>query len=71
MLAILADNIKNVISTIPDLSNIETSLESGKDEIVVTTDRERVKRNELSSQRIAYGISGLIGSRALEQIQAW
>ncbi len=69
MLAILADNIKNVISTIPDLSNIETSLESGKDEIVVTTDRERVKRNELSSQRVAYGISGLIGSRALSKFK--
>ena len=65
LLAILADNIKNVISTIPELSNIETSLESGKDEIIVTTNRERVKRNALSSQRIAYGLSGLLGSREL------
>jgi HAE1 family hydrophobic/amphiphilic exporter-1 len=64
----LANDIKKSISTIPDLSNIETSLESGKDEILVTTDRERARRNELNTERIAYGISGLIGSRALSKL---
>ncbi len=68
LLTRLANDIKNLISTIPDLSNIETSLESGKDEILVTTDRERARRNELSTERIAYGISGLIGSRSLSKL---
>jgi HAE1 family hydrophobic/amphiphilic exporter-1 len=68
ILARLANDIKKMISTIPDLSNIETSLESGKDEILVTTDRERARRNELNTERIAFGISGLIGSRALSKL---
>ncbi len=68
ILARLANDIKKLISTIPDLSNIETSLERGKDEIIITTDRERTRRNELNTKRIAYGISGLIGSRALSKL---
>ena len=69
ILSKLSDDIKQLISTIPDLSNIETSLESGKDEILVTTDRERARRNELNTERIAYGISGLIGTRALSKLK--
>ncbi len=68
ILARLSSDIMKLISTIPGLSNIESSLESGKDEILVTTDRERTRRNELNTERIAFGISGLIGSRALSKL---
>ncbi len=68
ILARLSNNIKELISTIPGLSDVQTSLESGKDEMVVTLDRERAKRNELSTERIAYGIAGLIGDRAVSKL---
>ncbi len=65
----LADDVKKLIATIPDLSDINTNLEQGKDEIVVAIDREKAKRYGLTSQRIAHGISGSLGSRAVSKFK--
>ncbi len=54
----LADDIKERLATIPDLSDVDTNLEKGKDEIIVAIDREKARKYGLTSQRIAFGISG-------------
>ena len=65
----LADNIKKRIATVPYLFDIDTNLETGKDEIIVTVDREKAKRYGLTSQRIAFGVSGALGSRAVSKFK--
>jgi HAE1 family hydrophobic/amphiphilic exporter-1 len=65
----LADDIKERLATIPNLSGVDTNLEKGKDEIVVAIDREKVKKYGLTSQRIARGISGSLGSRAVSKFK--
>jgi len=65
----LADDIKERLATIPDLSDVDTNLEKGKDEIIVAIDREKVKKYGLTSQRIAFGISGSLGSRAVSKFK--
>lgn len=68
-LARLADDIKERISAVPDLFEINTNLEKGKDEIVVTVNRERAMNYGLTSRRIAHGISGALGNRAVTQFK--
>jgi HAE1 family hydrophobic/amphiphilic exporter-1 len=65
----LANDIKERLATIPDLSEVDTNLEKGKDEIIVAIDREKVKKYGLTSQRIAFGISGSLGSRAVSKFK--
>ncbi len=65
----LADDIKERLATIPDLNEIDTNLEKGKDEIIVAIDREKAKKYRLTSERIAFGISGSLGSRAVSKFK--
>jgi HAE1 family hydrophobic/amphiphilic exporter-1 len=65
----LADDIKERLATIPALSEIDTNLEKGKDEIIVAIDREKAKKYRLTSERIALGISGSLGSRAVSKFK--
>ena len=65
----LSDDIKDRLASMTDLSDIQTNLEKGKDEIVVSIDREKVKRYGLTSERIAFGIAGSLGNRAVSKFK--
>ena len=52
-----------------DLSDIQTNLEKCKDEIVVSIDRDKVKRYKLTSEMIAFGIAGSLGNRAVSKFK--
>ncbi len=65
----LADDIKDRLVTIPDLSDVQTNLEEGKDEIVVSIDRDKAGRYGLTSERIAFGIAGSLGGRAVSKFK--
>ena len=65
----LSDDIKDRLASVTDLSDIQTNLEKGKDEIVVSIDREKVKRYGLTSERIAFGIAGSLGNRAVSKFK--
>ncbi|MEZ6174387.1 MAG: efflux RND transporter permease subunit [Candidatus Scalinduaceae bacterium] len=65
----LAEDIKKRLGTIPDLEDIDTNLEKGKDEILVVIDREKARMSGITSQRIAFGISGALGSRAVSKFE--
>ncbi len=65
----LAHDIKNRLATIPDLEDVSTNLEKGKDEILVTIDRDKARMSGITTQRIAFGISGALGSRAVSEFE--
>ena len=65
----LSDDIKDRLASMTDLSDVQTNLEKGKDEIVVSIDREKVKRYGLTSERIAFGIAGSLGNRAVSKFK--
>jgi hydrophobic/amphiphilic exporter-1 (mainly G- bacteria), HAE1 family len=65
----LADDIKGRLAAVPDLSDVETNLEKGKEEIVVSVDRDKARRYGLTSERIAFGIAGSLGSRAVSKFK--
>jgi HAE1 family hydrophobic/amphiphilic exporter-1 len=65
----LSDDIKDRLASMTDLSDVQTNLEKGKDEIVVSIDRDKVKRYGLTSERVAFGIAGSLGNRAVSKFK--
>jgi len=65
----LSDDIKDRLASMADLSDVQTNLEKGKDEIVVSIDRDKVKRYGLTSERVAFGIAGSLGNRAVSKFK--
>jgi HAE1 family hydrophobic/amphiphilic exporter-1 len=65
----LSDDIKDRLATMAELSDVQTNLEKGKDEIVVSIDRDKVKRYGLTSERVAFGIAGSLGNRAVSKFK--
>ncbi len=63
VLSILAEDIKRRMLDIDGVHEIETSLESGLEEIQVTVNRQRARRYGLSPMRIATTLSTALGSR--------
>ena len=62
-LAILAEDIETSMQGMPGVHEIQTSLESGTEEIRVTVNRERAQRYGLSPRDIATTIASALGSR--------
>lgn len=65
----LSEDIKNRLASMTELSDVQTNLEKGKDEIVVSIDRDKVKRYGLTSERVAFGIAGSLGNRAVSKFK--
>ncbi|GJQ58819.1 MAG: efflux RND transporter permease subunit [Candidatus Scalindua sp. AMX11] len=65
----LAEDVKRRLETIPDLEDVNTNLEKGKDEILVTIDQDKARMSAITSQRIAFGIAGALGSRAVSKFE--
>ena len=63
VLAMLAEDIRLRLQGIPGVMQIETSLESGNEEIRVTVNRERAQRYGLSPQEVATTIAASLGAR--------
>lgn len=63
VMVILSEDVKMRMEDIEGVHEIETSLESGLEEIQVTVNRQRAQRYGLSPRRIATTISTALGSR--------
>ena len=63
VLAILAEDIRLRMDDIAGIHDVETSLESGTEEIQVSVNRERAQQYGLSSQEIATTVATALGSR--------
>jgi HAE1 family hydrophobic/amphiphilic exporter-1 len=63
VLAVLAEEIRDRMEGIEDVTLLETSLESGAEEIRVSVNRTRASRYGLSPRRIASDIATSLGTR--------
>ncbi len=69
-LELLSTGVVEQLSAVPFLRDVDTSLESGADEIVVTPNRERSLQAGLSSQGLAQSISSALSSRNLSYFKS-
>ncbi len=70
VLRLLAEDLVAQLATVPGLRDIDTSLDSGDEEIHVSIGSERVSDRGLSTQRIAQTISSSLSSRAVTRLKA-
>ena len=63
ILAILAEDVKLRMEGIKGVHEVETSLESGQEEIQVTVNRQKAQRYGLSTRQIATTLATALGSR--------
>jgi len=64
ILEILANRVAATLRRLPMLRDVDTSMESGDEEIVVTPSRERALQAGLSTQSVGASISSVLSSRA-------
>ncbi|MDA0711730.1 MAG: efflux RND transporter permease subunit, partial [bacterium] len=69
VLAILAEDIRTRMQDLPGVNGVETSLESGTEEIRVTVNRERAQRYGLSPREVATTIASALGTRGGTQFK--
>ena len=65
VLDLLSREVAGRLAGLPMIKDVDTSLESGDEEIHVDVQRERVLHAGLSSQSIAFTVSGVLSSRAV------
>lgn len=63
ILAVLAEDVKLRMEGIKGVHEVETSLESGQEEIQVTVNRQKARRYGLSTRQIATTLATALGSR--------
>ena len=72
-MAVLELVAERVVAALEDTSwarDVDSSLDSGTDEIHVSVDRERALQSGLSSQAVAFSISNALSSRPVSRISA-
>ncbi len=69
VLELLGREVAARMSQVPGVQDVDTSLESGDDEVRILVDRERVALAGLSSQEVALAVSSSLSSRALSTIK--
>ena len=65
VLALLAGRIQDQLAAVPGVKDVDTSLESGDQEMRVRVNRERALAAGLSSQAVAMTVNNSLSSRAL------
>lgn len=69
ILSLYADEIKARLSEIPGISAVQTTLDSGDDEILLAVDRQRIEALGISSLSVARSVSSALGSRATTRLK--
>ncbi len=70
ILELLSPTLVERLEQIPVLKDVDTSLESGDDEIVVSVDRERALQAGMSSQAVATSVNNALSSRNLSYFKS-
>jgi HAE1 family hydrophobic/amphiphilic exporter-1 len=68
-LARLAKNVKQVLQSIPELKDLEISVEKETDEFLAYINRAKAQKYGLSSQRVAFGVMGALSGRSVGQFK--
>jgi HAE1 family hydrophobic/amphiphilic exporter-1 len=69
VLNLIADEVMSRIKDVGGLKNLETSYESGQEEVQVVVNRSRVNRLGLSSQRVASSIQSALSERGVSRFK--
>jgi HAE1 family hydrophobic/amphiphilic exporter-1 len=69
VLELLAGRIARRLATLPMIRDVDTSLESGDEEIHVSVQRERTLQSGLSSQAVGFTVNSALSSRALSHFK--
>jgi len=69
VLEIYANEIKRTIESIEGTKNVQTSLETGDDELHLSVDRAKLEKFQISSRSVAQTISSALSSRATTRIK--
>jgi HAE1 family hydrophobic/amphiphilic exporter-1 len=69
VLELIANRIAAQLATLPMVRDVDTSLESGDQEIRVTVQRERTLAAGLSSQTVAQTVNNALSSRAMSRFK--
>ncbi len=64
LLAQYAEVIKERLEGVPGVKDVQTTLETGDDEIHLSVDRERAEQMGVTAQQVARTVSSALGSRA-------
>ena len=70
VLAVYAEEVKSILSTIPELTDIESSLETGDEEIHLTVDRKKTEKFGISSQLVARTVASALSTRAITRYKS-
>ncbi|MGQ9632269.1 MAG: efflux RND transporter permease subunit [bacterium] len=70
VLAIYADDVKGRLKGIKGVKDVDSSLESGEEEVQVTVDRVKARRYGLSSSQVAQSISSNLSASATSKFKA-
>jgi HAE1 family hydrophobic/amphiphilic exporter-1 len=69
VLEIYANDVKAAIESVPGTKNVQTSLETGDDEVHISVDRSKLEKFQISSRSVAQTISSALSSRATTRIK--
>lgn len=64
ILATYAEEIKSLLSEIPGVKDVDTSLEEGEEEMQISVDRVRAQKYGLSAEQVARSINSALSSRS-------
>ncbi|GAB4245201.1 MAG: efflux RND transporter permease subunit [Acidobacteriota bacterium] len=69
LLSLYADEVKRRLENLPGVSNVQSSLETGDDEIHLSVDRHRLEQVGLSSMAVARTITSALSTRATTRLK--
>lgn len=69
ILALYADEVKARIAQVPGIVEVESTLETGDDEVHLAVDRNKVEKYGISSMTVARTISSALSSRATTRLK--
>ncbi len=64
VLAAYAEEVKALLSAIPGVEDVDTSMERGDEEVRINVDRVRAQRYGLSSEQVARSVASALSSRS-------
>ncbi len=69
ILAIYGEEVKKLVESVPGAKNVQTSLETGDDEVHLSVDREKLEKFQLSPMLVARTVSSALSSRATTRMK--
>ncbi|MCH8820055.1 MAG: efflux RND transporter permease subunit, partial [Acidobacteria bacterium] len=70
VLAMYAEEVKAILSNMPELTDVESSLETGDEEIHLIVDRRRTEQFGISSQLVARTVASALSTRAVTRYKS-